>query len=159
LTLACSRYDLPSFSVGGAERSSSCEAPGGSSSSTLPLILPARIRRDLALADILNSWKLKSGKVACVLPAHTVFTRVVPLDVPGGLSGQVDAVARFEAQQNIPFPLEEVVWDYVVMGELPSGTVNTVFLAVKTDLLESLCSSITAAGLQIVSVTTAPGAF
>jgi type IV pilus assembly protein PilM len=110
----------------------------------------------LALADILKSWKLKSGKVACVLPAHTVFTRVVPLDVPGGISGQVDAVARFEAQQNIPFPLEEVVWDYVVMGELPSGAVNMVFLAVKTDLLESLCSAISRTGLQIASVTTAP---
>jgi type IV pilus assembly protein PilM len=78
------------------------------------------------------------------------------LDVPGGISGQVDAVARFEAQQNIPFPLEEVVWDYVVMGELPSGAVNMVFLAVKTDLLESLCSAISRAGLQIASVTTAP---
>lgn len=122
-----------------------------------PALDPSRPdQAGLALADILKSWNLKSGKVACVLPAHTVFTRVVPLDVPGGISGQVDAVARFEAQQNIPFPLEEVVWDYVVMGELPSGAVNMVFLAVKTDLLESLCSAISLAGLQIASVTTAP---
>lgn len=122
-----------------------------------PALDPSRPdQAGLALADILKSWKLKSGTVACVLPAHTVFTRVVPLDVPGGISGQVDAVARFEAQQNIPFPLEEVVWDYVVMGELPSGAVNMVFLAVKTDLLESLCSAISHAGLQIASVTTAP---
>lgn len=122
-----------------------------------PALDPSRPdQTGLALADILKSWKLKSGTVACVLPAHTVFTRVVPLDVPGGISGQVDAVARFEAQQNIPFPLEEVVWDYVVMGELPSGAVNMVFLAVKTDLLESLCSAISRAGLQIASVTTAP---
>jgi len=110
----------------------------------------------LALGEILKSWKVKSGRVACVLPAHTVFTRVVPLDVPGGISGQVDAVAHFEAQQNIPFPLDEVVWDYVVMGELPSGAVNIVFLAVKTDLLESLCSTVTHSGLTIASVTTAP---
>lgn len=112
---------------------------------------PDQIR--LALTEILGSWKLKSGKVACVLPAHTVFVRAVPLEIPGGASGQVDAVARFEAQQNIPFPLEEVVWDYVVMGELPSGAVNVIFLAVKTDLLESLCSAITGAGLDIACVT------
>jgi type IV pilus assembly protein PilM len=110
----------------------------------------------LALQDILKTWKIKSGKVACVLPAHTVFTRVVSLDVPGGITGQIDAVVRFEAQQNIPFPLEEVVWDYVVMGELPSGAVNVVFLAVKTDLLESLCAAIGEAGLQIGSITAAP---
>ena len=122
-----------------------------------PALDPSRPdQTGLALADILKSWKLKSGKVTCVLPAHTVFTRVVPLDVPGGISGQVDAVARFEAQQNIPFPLEEVVWDYVVMGELPSGAVNIVFLAIKKDLLESLSSAITQQGLEIASVTTAP---
>lgn len=122
-----------------------------------PALDPSRPdQAGLALADILKSWKLKSGKVACVLPAHTVFTRAVALDVPGGISGQVDAVARFEAPQNIPFPLEEVVWDYVAMGELPSGAVNIVFLAVKTDLLESLCSAISRTGLQIASITTAP---
>lgn len=107
----------------------------------------------LALSEILKSWKIKSGKVACILPAHTVFTRVVPLDIPGGISGKVDAVARFEAQQNIPFPIEEVVWDYVVMGELPSGAVNVVFLAVKTDLLEPLCEAVMDTGLDISLVT------
>jgi type IV pilus assembly protein PilM len=115
---------------------------------------PDQIRT--ALSEILLAWKLKSGKVACVVPAHSVFTRVVPMEVPGGLSGQMDAVARFEAQQNIPFPLEEVIWDYAVMGELPSGAVNIVFLAVKKDLLESLCSAVEGTGLQIAFITVAP---
>ena len=110
----------------------------------------------LALKDILKAWKINRSQVICVLPAHTVFTRVVPLEVPGGSSGQVAAVVGFEAQQNIPFPLEEVVWDYVVMGNTPSGAVNVVFVAVKTDLLESLCHSVTSAGLNITSVLVAP---
>jgi len=109
----------------------------------------------LALKEIMGSWKLKGGKVACVLPAHTVFVRTVPLEVPGGLSGPIEALARFEAQQNIPFPLDEVVWNHVVMGELANGAVNVIFLAVKKDLLESICSAVEGAGLSISFVTVA----
>jgi len=112
---------------------------------------PDQIR--LALQEILREWRLKSGNVVCVLPSHTVFTRVVPLDVPGGAHGNVDAIVRFEAQQHIPFPLEEVVWDYVVMGETASGAVNVVFVAVKSDLLEANVQAISSSGLRIVSVT------
>jgi type IV pilus assembly protein PilM len=115
---------------------------------------PEQIR--LALGDILKSWKVSRSEVICVLPAHTVFTRVVPLEVPGGSLEQVAAVVGFEAQQNIPFPLEEVVWDYVVMGNTPSGAVNVVFLAVKADLLESLCDAVSSTGLNITSVLVAP---
>lgn len=114
-----------------------------------------------ALQEILKEWnfkkwKLKSPEVACILPAHMVFTRVIPLDIPGGARGQIDAVARFEAQQNIPFPLEEVVWDYLLMGETETGAVNVVFVAVKTDLLESLCRAISSTGLKIISISVAP---
>ena len=115
---------------------------------------PDQIR--LALKDILKAWKITRSDVVCVLPAHTVFTRVVPLEVPGGSSSQVAAVVGFEAQQNIPFPLEEVVWDYVVMGNTPSGAVNVIFAAIKTDLLESLCDSVASTGLNITAVLVAP---
>jgi len=115
---------------------------------------PNQIR--LALQDILKEWKINRTDVVCVLPAHTVFTRVVPLEVPGGEAGQVDAVVKFEAQQNIPFPLEEVVWDYVVMGSTPSGAVNVAFVAVKTELLESLCEAVSSTGLAISSVLVSP---
>ncbi|MCX8494427.1 MAG: pilus assembly protein PilM [Chthoniobacterales bacterium] len=115
---------------------------------------PDQIR--LALKDILKAWRITRSDVVCVLPAHTVFTRVVPLEVPGGSSSQVAAVVGFEAQQNIPFPLEEVVWDYVVMGNTPSGAVNVIFAAIKTDLLESLCDSVASTGLNITAVLVAP---
>ena len=115
---------------------------------------PDQIR--LALKEILKAWKITRSDVVCVLPAHTVFTRVVPLEVPGASSAQVAAVVGFEAQQNIPFPLEEVVWDYVVMGHTPSGAVNVVFVAIKTDLLESLCDSVASTGLNITAVLVAP---
>lgn len=115
---------------------------------------PEQIRH--ALQDILKDWKIKRSDVVCVLPAHSVFTRVIQLEVPGGLSSKVDDIVKFEAQQNIPFPLKEVVWDYVLMGTTPSGALKVAFVAVKTDLLESLCEAVSSTGLKITSITIAP---
>ncbi len=118
---------------------------------------PEQIR--LSVLEILKNWGLRSADVCCILPAHSVFTRVVALDIPGGpgsSNDRIKEVIRFEAQQNIPFPLDEVAWDYVTMGETASGSVNVVFVAVKSDLLESICQSLRSAGLIVVSVTAAP---
>jgi type IV pilus assembly protein PilM len=111
---------------------------------------------EMELQAILKEWDLKSGEAVCVLPSHTVFTRVVPLDIPEGTAGNVDAVVRFEAHQNIPFPLEEVVWDYVIIGKTGAGAVNVVFVAVKTDLLEAIGQAVSSSGLSIASVTVSP---
>lgn len=115
---------------------------------------PEQIRE--SLREILKELKIRGGDAALVLPAHSVFTRVVALDIPGGSAGQVDAVARFEAQQNIPFPLEEVIWDHLAIGETVTGAVNVVFVAIKTDVLESICKAVSSTGLNIVSVSVAP---
>jgi type IV pilus assembly protein PilM len=109
-----------------------------------------------ALEEILKEWKLKSGSLALILPAHTVFTKVSPLEVPGGNVSQIEALINFEAQHNIPFPLDEVVWDHVVIGQTPAGAVNVVYIAVKSDLLEDLCKSISSTGLQIVYISASP---
>lgn len=110
----------------------------------------------LALEGILKEWKLRGGEVTLILPAHTVFTKVAPLEIPGGNTSQIEALVNFEAQHNIPFPLSDVVWDYVVIGQTPAGAVNVVYIAVKSDLLEELCKSVSATGLEIVSISAAP---
>jgi type IV pilus assembly protein PilM len=110
----------------------------------------------LALKEIVKEWKLGKENLSLVLPAHAVFTRVAPLEVPEGTSTQMESVINFEAQHNIPFPLEEVIWDHVVIGRIPSGALNVIFIAIKKDILEELCRAITATGLQIISISVAP---
>ncbi len=115
---------------------------------------PQQIR--LALEEILKEWKLKGGHVTVILPAHTVFTKVAPLEVPGGSTAQINSLVEFEAQHNIPFPLDDIVWDHVVMGQTSTGAVNVVYIAVKLDLLEELCRAISATGLHIAAISAAP---
>ncbi|HOW68424.1 MAG TPA: pilus assembly protein PilM, partial [Verrucomicrobiota bacterium] len=64
----------------------------------------------------------------------------------------------YEAQQNVPFPLEEVVWDYQVVGNTPSGEIEVLLVAIKSDIVENLFSSADAAGLRMQLVDVSPAA-
>lgn len=115
---------------------------------------PDQIR--LGLREVAKEWGLGKANASLVLPAHMVFTRVVPLDMPAGLGKRAEEIIEFEARQNIPFPLEEVVWDHAVMGGTPAGAVTVAFVAIRTELLEALCEAVVSAGLEIISISVAP---
>src|SRR5207302_9275085 len=54
----------------------------------------------------------------------------------------------FEAQQNVPFPIDEVVWDYQLVGGGADEQLQVVLVAIKSDLLEGINAAVEAAGLR-----------
>jgi type IV pilus assembly protein PilM len=96
---------------------------------------------------------LKSaGDVNYALPSQSVFARY--LSLPGGTPEDLQQIIGFEAQQNIPFPIDEVVWDYQAIGEPIDGKVNVVLLAIKADTLESVNKAVETSGFvpQVIDV-------
>ena len=67
-----------------------------------------------ALREMMNGLHIKHGAVNCALPAQSVFARFVTL--PSLEHEKLEKVIAFEAQQNVPFPIDDVVWDYQVVG-------------------------------------------
>ena len=89
----------------------------------------------LSFSEMVESMKLKKNvPVYCTLPSLSVFSRPVKLlhVEPGKLAETV----AFEAQQNIPYPLAEVVWDYKVVSPPNTEDPEVLIVAAKTDLLE-----------------------
>jgi Tfp pilus assembly PilM family ATPase len=92
--------------------------------------------------------------VAC-LPRHLLTLRFVQL--PPGAPDQMRGMVMFEAQQYIPFPLEEVVLDYCVVSEPNWGmapttgeSLETVLIAAaRRPLIEELVSIFDQAGLTL----------
>ena len=72
-------------------------------------------------------------KVNLCLTSQEVFSRVVKL--PGSTSEDVKSIIGFEAQQNVPFPIDEVVWDYQIMGESRNSNWDVALVAMKADRL------------------------
>ncbi|NLB55311.1 MAG: pilus assembly protein PilM, partial [Lentisphaerae bacterium] len=58
-------------------------------------------------------------------------------------------------QQNVPFPINEVVWDYQLMGG-SEDELNVVLVAMKSELIESITDCISALNLTLEIVDVAP---
>src|SRR5207245_11275588 len=62
----------------------------------------------------------------------------------------------FEAQQNVPVAIDEVVWDYQLSAGGGDEQVQVVLVAIKTDLLDEINGAVEETGLRtaIVDVAT-----
>ncbi len=69
-------------------------------------------------------------------PGFHVFSKFVKL--PPVDAGKVGQIIQYEAQQNVPFPLSEVVWDYQILGAAASGELEVLLVAIKSEIVEGL---------------------
>jgi len=101
-----------------------------------------------------KTYRAKNMNVSA--PGFHVFSKFVKL--PPVDSSKVTQIIQYEAQQNVPFPLEEVVWDYQIMGTLPGGEMEVLLVAIKADVVESMFRTAQAAGLRVQLVDVSPAA-
>jgi type IV pilus assembly protein PilM len=106
------------------------------------------------LREMLDELGIKKMKANYAVPGQSVFTRFVRL--PAVEEEKIERIIAFEAQQNVPFPIDEVVWDYQLVGGGGDEQLQVVLVAIKSDLLEALNSTVEAAGLRPVLVDVAP---
>src|SRR5438132_9532934 len=88
---------------------------------------PDQLTRE-ALESFLKRNDLRGDMVVISVPGQSGLARFVKL--PPVEEKKIDAIVTFEAKQQIPFPLEEVVWDYQRIGR---GTVSDGF-ALETEV-------------------------
>jgi type IV pilus assembly protein PilM len=88
------------------------------------------------LQEVIAEKGFKSKTVNVCAPGFHVFSKFVKL--PPVDSSKVDQIIQYEAQQNVPFPLAEVVWDYQILGSAPSGELEVLLVAIKSDIVEGL---------------------
>ena len=108
------------------------------------------------LPEILAERGLKSKTVNVCAPGFHVFSKFVKL--PPVEAGKVTQIIQYEAQQNVPFPLEEVVWDYQILGSTPGGELEVLLVAIKSDIVEGLFRVTEAAGLHLQLTDVSPAA-
>ena len=111
-------------------------------------IRPAQITA--AVKEMLHEMGIKSGSVNYAVPAQSVFARFVKL--PSVEEEKIGRIIAFEAQQNVPFPIDEVVWDYQLVGGGAEEQLQVVLVAIKADLLEGMNAAVEEAGLWPVVI-------
>lgn len=93
-----------------------------------------------------SNFPFKAKFANCTLPGFQVFHKFLKL--PAVDLSKVSQIIQFEAQQNIPFPLDQVVWDYQILGALPSGELDVLLVAAKKNYIEEIFSAGGVVGLK-----------
>ena len=109
-----------------------------------------------ALQGMLAEKGIKAKNVNVCAPGFHVFSKFVKL--PPVDAGKVKEIIRLEALQNVPFPLEEVVWSSQIMGATASGELEVLLVAIKAEVVEGLFRVAETAGLRLQVCDVSPAA-
>ena len=136
------RIQLTDFDV------SPLSIPGEASVEEMNRILARQMKTNLSLK------KIKATTILVSISGQSVFTRFVKL--PAVEEAKVNQIIRYEAQQQVPFPIEDVEWDHYIIGKTPTGEIDIVLVAVKNDVIASFTQECKKAGLDVTLVDVAP---
>jgi type IV pilus assembly protein PilM len=109
-----------------------------------------------ALQQLLAEKGIRARTVNVCAPGFHVFSKFVKL--PPVDAGKVTQIIQYEAQQNVPFPLEEVVWDYQILGSTAGGELEVLLVAIKADIVEGLFRVTESSGLRLQLTDVSPAA-
>jgi type IV pilus assembly protein PilM len=109
-----------------------------------------------ALQAMISEMGAKAKDCNVCAPGFHVFSKFVKL--PPVEQSKVTQIIQYEAQQNVPFPLSEVVWDYQILGQAPGGELEVLLVAIKSEIVEGLFRVADAANLKLQVADVSPAA-
>lgn len=103
-----------------------------------------------AIGEMVNELKVRGSEVRNVVSGQQVFMRFLKL--PALDSDNLDEQVGFEAQQHIPFPLDEIVYSYQELPDTGEGESEVLLVAIKKDVLDELNTQVESSSLRTRSV-------
>ena len=108
----------------------------------------------VSVLELADKLKLKGRSVWYSIAGHIVFTRFVKL--PPFQDDKADQIVEFEARQNVPFPINEVIWDYEFIDTPGSAEREVALVAIKAEALNDVNDQVESVGLGVEGVDLAP---
>ena len=106
-----------------------------------------------ALHQIMREKGIKPAPLVVSLNGQAVFPRFAKF--PSVSADKLDDLVRYEVEQNVPFPIDEIVCDHQFTGETPEGDKAAMIVSAKIEQVRAVTDAVQAAGLtpQIVDVS------
>ena len=105
-----------------------------------------------ALKSLLTEQGFSSKALNVCPPGYQVFSKFSKL--PPVEARKVVEIIGLEAQNNIPFPIDEVVWDHQITGKAKGGELEVMLVAIKTDLVDKVFNAAESLGRTVDLVDT-----
>ena len=101
----------------------------------------------IVLGQMLSSANIgKTDPVTIAAPGLSAFIRYVKL--PPVTPKRLSQIIGYEAQQQVPFPLDEVIWNHQILGGKNRSETNVILVAIKAEVVEHLLGMMNAQGLS-----------
>jgi type IV pilus assembly protein PilM len=107
-----------------------------------------------AIREAVEKAKIKTKGVAAAVSGHSVIVKRVSL--PAMTREELDEQIRWEAEQYIPFDVNEVNLDFQILdSSAADGQMDVLLVAAKKDLIDDYVQVISEAGLTPVAIDVA----
>lgn len=107
-----------------------------------------------AVETLMGRNEMSGDSVVIGVPGYQAFMRFTKL--PPVEKKQLPAIIQFEAGQQIPYDIDQVIWDYQIFSEEDSPDVEVGIFCMRNEQLDRYLTPFTDAGLQPVLVQPAP---
>ena len=109
-----------------------------------------------AIRKFLTKHKLRGEEIVVSIPGLHAFSRFIKL--PPVDKSKLGMMVRLEAQQQIPFPIEEVNWDFLKIEREydEHEEIEIGLFATRTELIDGFLGDLKEAGLYPDTITVAP---
>ena len=102
-----------------------------------------------AIKEMVAELKVGGSEVRNIVSGQQVYLRFIKLPpIEGDLAEQV----RYEAQQQIPFPIDQIQYSFKELSDTPEGDKEVLLVAIKKDVLDNLNSQVEGNGLKTKAV-------
>lgn len=108
----------------------------------------------LALDGLAQRHDIDRSQVVVSVPGHKAFARFAKL--PPVDPSKVQQIVAYEAQQQIPFPIEQVEWDYQVFAEDDAPDVEVGIFAITKERVAQFLSNYRAVAVRVDAITLSP---
>jgi type IV pilus assembly protein PilM len=106
-----------------------------------------------AIREALATAKTRTKSAAAAVSGHSVIVKKVSL--PRMTRSELEEQIRWEAEQYIPFDVNEVNLDFQILDERGEGQMDVLLVAAKKDLIDDYVQVIGEAGLTPVAIDVA----
>ncbi|MEM9019172.1 MAG: type IV pilus assembly protein PilM [Planctomycetota bacterium] len=108
----------------------------------------------LGLDGLAQKHEIDRSQVVVSVPGHKAFARFAKL--PPVDPSKVHQIVAYEAQQQIPFPIDQVEWDFQVFAEDDAPDVEVGIFAITKERVAQFLSNYRAVDVRVDALTLSP---
>lgn len=156
LNIGASKATLAEYALSG-KRNLTLTAYGSADLQTVDVNDAMSIAASLppVISQIMHETGIRPAPLVVSLGGQMVFPRFAKFP-PVGDKEKLEQLVHYEVEQNVPFPIDEIVCDHQFLGTSADGDQAAMIVAAKLDGVRAVTDAVASAGLKAAVVDVSP---